>query len=385
MMRATPRGSGPRGTPRQASGAAPTRGFTLVELLVVIVVIGILAAIAVPVFLSQADKASDASLKSDLTSAAKLLQVSEANGEPLPSEITAGQSVDLGTAGTFTSNQTLAVSGSGETLCVEGTSDSGTTYSADLENGVRDYTCAGIRSGLLVTDGLFLHFDASNPATYPGSGDLVQDLISPTKQGRFWNGSSFNTQSAESITFDGVNEYLTFPREVSQEYAWTPSGVGSNTLVLDLWVKPDRSGGFLISRPWNGGGEYNYTVSCSRVGVRVNESGSLSYPTNTCISNEWMNLVTTITPTDIYVHKNGTLFAGPTPHGITSNEPGLAKNDFSVTLMTLYPYGSSWTGSGSTAWHAAEGQVGAFKMYNRELSPAEIQQNFGAVRDRYGV
>ena len=90
-------------------------GFTLVELLVVIVVIGVLAAIAIPILVSQRVSAVDTSMKSDLRSAAMVIENYRVDHDAYPSswaDIAPIVRTDPGTSFTFD------LDSGGETYCL---------------------------------------------------------------------------------------------------------------------------------------------------------------------------------------------------------------------------------------------------------------------------
>jgi type IV pilus assembly protein PilA len=63
-------------------------GFSLVELLLVIAIIGLLAVIAIPQFISYRSKSVDAQLKSDLRNAAVAVESYYAKNSAYPSSVT---------------------------------------------------------------------------------------------------------------------------------------------------------------------------------------------------------------------------------------------------------------------------------------------------------
>lgn len=95
-------------------------GFTLVELLIVIAIIGVLAAIAIPVFLSQINKADAASIQSDANTVAKYIGAMYAGDETVDNTdyVAATGPITFGTVGNVTTANEVTVTGGADDYCV---------------------------------------------------------------------------------------------------------------------------------------------------------------------------------------------------------------------------------------------------------------------------
>ena len=115
------------------------KGFTLIELLIVVVIIGILAAIAIPKFANTKEKAYIASMKSDLRN---LVTAQEAYFSDNNSTYAASTTA-LGTAYKASTGVTVTI-GSGAT---------GTAWSATAGHNSTTKTCAISVGGTSTNEG----------------------------------------------------------------------------------------------------------------------------------------------------------------------------------------------------------------------------------------
>ena len=240
----------------------------------------------------------------------------------------------------------------------------------------------------IVTDGLVLCFDAADKKSYAGSGTTWTDRAG-NKNGTLINGPTHSTDNGGLLSFDGVNDYVTIGGD-NDDNAWTAdNSVGSDILCLEIWFKgSDSGGGRVISKAWNGNGRYNISVYPDwfilLVGTGVenasDESSGISLPDIN--DGEWHQLVVWANSTNMGYYFDGGSSSDSQAHGLTGGISNKGNTDKPLGLMTTYFYGEGWAGN---TGHAFEGEVGAFRKYNKVLTAEEVLQNFNAMRGRFGV
>jgi hypothetical protein len=210
----------------------------------------------------------------------------------------------------------------------------------------------------IVTDGLVLHYDFSNPASYPGSGTAVTDLSLATN-----NGTVVNDYSAISYVADGQTSYF--------NWSTNAGGSGSNSFggcisTASTNVYQDFT---MVFQP-------DFTVSglAGLFGIPGDKSmrfyNNAWQAPNPGNGDDWAS-----SPTTFYV--NGTVsnqaVAGWNVMG------GVTTNGAFAGATQLY------VGTSGYENRNMQGKIAVVLMYDRTLTAEEQLQNFNYYQSRFGL
>jgi hypothetical protein len=232
---------------------------------------------------------------------------------------------------------------------------------------------------IIVRDGLVLDLDAANPLSYPGSGTVWKDLSGNGNDGTLVNGAGYISTNSGALTFDGVNDYVSVTPQSAVTFG--------TQLTYEVWIYPTDytdSGGnrfYLIDPRGNGNTSgmnsyflYDYINGTDTVRITSGNSGAEVQSDNFSMPlNRWHHILVTRNSTSWVIYFNGQVLNTRTSSSSTS----LTLPATAFRIMTY--------AAGSSGQHFYEGRTGNVKIYNRTLAAQEVQQNFNALRGRYGI
>lgn len=219
-----------------------TRGFTLIELLVVIIIIGLLAGIAIPIFLNQKARGYEAAVVTQLSAIAKAVESAAADSAASAPVARAadGQGIDI-EATTHSLNITNGVdwkiAGTTDAYCLVAWNSAGGKYRPDAPL-VYDSTSGGVQGAGADCAGVpglpagFITAGPTPPAPTPGrgfAGGIYQLTGLSSSSGGGWSNATITISDIAAPTYEATGAI-----EVTSTAA-----IGGGVCTGDPWVPPN--------------------------------------------------------------------------------------------------------------------------------------------------
>jgi hypothetical protein len=213
----------------------------------------------------------------------------------------------------------------------------------------------------IITDGLVLYLDAANTKSYPQTVPVWKDLSGNGNDGTLVNGPTFDSGNLGSISFDGIDDYVsTLPGSYSEYTVNFVCKWISSVGVQERLFGTNASGTYTIRDPSNINFHYN-PLGGSPPSVSLSSNVNVGY-------GKWTNVTLTVSAlnTEVKIYVNGIL-----------------RNSSSV-IPSVNLSGTMFIGAQNTSVRA-NCSFGFFQAYNRALTAEEILQNYNATKSRYGL
>ena len=224
----------------------------------------------------------------------------------------------------------------------------------------------GLQGTSVVTSGLVLNVDASNTASYPGTGTTWYDLSISATNGTLINGPTFSTLGGGSIVFDGVNDYASFGNILNYT---------TSAFSFSYWINVaslTNSPNVFYKGSYNTNGYYQQLSADGTINIVTSQTGAIqvtSSVSTSMIINTWLNIAFVRNGTSIKIYKNGVELTYSTVG--THSNPASSTDNF---VLASY--------NGASLYNNCK--ISSFYNYNRNLSSAEVLQNFNSTKGGFG-
>jgi hypothetical protein len=234
----------------------------------------------------------------------------------------------------------------------------------------------------VIRDGLLTYVDFSNNKCSPKTGTSLVTITDLVPNGMNWTTYNNTVVNSSFVTTDGNTGYI-YSSTTTHKNTWTPDGAyGSNRMTIETIFKSSDTGGYIVSRPWNGSGQYNYLFQNHQMTLYANASSTaLSYGISIC-NGANVHMAWWMDETSMGWYKNGNEASGSVAHNLTVGGGSSGNLVFGTLLGSLYPYGQGWAGNPAFSTAA---DFYSCRIYNRKLTPEEILRNFNATRGKYNL